>query len=162
MQWVVIIPTSSAWSWVSPHHCFYCCSFKHTWLSQRQHGAWGVITTDKYDFGLDNWLETCHHWIKGCIFKKSWSSSSSSSSYVSRLFPAFLQSPSLQLSDAQLLRLLYTFDIFLPQTKLCTEQLATLTIQRSLRPYSLYLFHIPIPDIPVDRSLADHPPFEDH
>lgn len=34
--------------------------------------------------------------------------------------------------------------------------------QYSVQPYSLYLFHIPIPDIPVDRSLADHPPLEDH
>lgn len=61
-----------------------------------------------------------------------------------------------------MLRLLYTFDIFPPQTKLHTEPLATLTIQRSLRPYSLYLFHIPIPDIPADRSLADHRPAEAH
>lgn len=57
-------------------------------------------------------------------------------------------------------------DPVLPSLKLsakkthCT-QLLTLTIPRSFS-YSLYLFSIPIPYIPADRSLADYPPYEDH
>lgn len=57
-------------------------------------------------------------------------------------------------------------DPVLPSLKLNAKkahcvQLLTLTIPRSFS-YSVYLFSIPIPDIPADHSLADHPPFEDH
>lgn len=43
-----------------------------------------------------------------------------------------------------------------------STQLVTVTIPHSLHVYSLYLFHIPIPDIPADRSLADHPLYTNH
>lgn len=43
-----------------------------------------------------------------------------------------------------------------PKKTHCT-QLAMLTIPRSFS-YSLHLFNMPIPDVPADHSLADHPP----